>query len=641
METSKTTVWQLILNIIFFIPVTLRLSGKWLCRHAYDTARKGGWTRVIVVNIIGVFLGIGIGWQVADTLAFVYNLGTPSWLLTFILTGTLTYTHVWSSLYYFALRFVFDLWDKLWSAYDRLWREGLLPTIESISKSLQMLPGANHLWSQLQNEYGSRSKGVRFLEVMLFTAVFAGAAYIAYQAYHWVVLLNYTFVGFKTVAVAAGLSAGGAMIGLIFPAFDNKPSSVVTAASTAIALTAVNFVPAIAAQALSVKAAFFAGTMLMSMTYVVPGFVVVLQGGFMRRVLNQWKTLLDSTYGDESDKDYLRFFQHVSNIVLAGLLSWAFYALSIEASLPLWLAFAVAATTAVYSYTEGFQKHFGNNDGNRDIAAVTITLTAFATYHAGFSTSTLVNLVLAVGTLFSSALIVYPFFYITLRAMTRFMSAPVGITLETIHSKLSSNIIAAFAALRTKQKEAFNDKSEFAVMFGHLLNMSVLALAIFVALPVVSTKITSNPFVDMAIIAFVGINGFILLGRLFTYYSGATLAFFSGMTTLAAVAYYVNGVTGSMVTAGFLGLFAAAIVGSVIAPLFYLYVVKTILAPFTNSLAPVVIRIFDTLWAYYKVLWIAVGEAIARIFAFLAPILAAVARTWQAIAAQIGRIFGM
>ena len=126
METSKTTVWQLILNIIFFIPVTLRLSGKWLCRHAYDTARKGGWTRVIVANIIGVFLGIGIGWQVADTLAFVYNLGTPSWLLTFILTGTLTYTHVWSSLYYFALRFVFDLWDKLWSAYDRLWREGAL-----------------------------------------------------------------------------------------------------------------------------------------------------------------------------------------------------------------------------------------------------------------------------------------------------------------------------------------------------------------------------------------------------------------------------------------------------------------------------------------------------------------------------------
>jgi len=145
----------------------------------------------------------------------------------------------------------------------------------------------------------------------------------------------------------------------------------------------------------------------------------------------------------------------------------------------------------------------------------------------------------------------------------------------------------------------------------------------------------------MAIVAFVGINGFVLLGRLFTYYSGATLAFFSGMTTLGAVSYYVNSVTGSWVTAGFLGLFASGLVGGVIAPLFYLYVAKKILSPFTDTLAPIVIRIFDALWTAYKALWSAIGRQIARVFAFLAPIMAAIARTWQTIAAQIGRIFGV
>jgi len=640
METPKTTVWQLLLNIIFFIPVTLRISGKWLCQHAYSRSHNGGWGRTIFINIVGVLLGIAVGWQSADTLAFVYELGTPSWILTFVVAGVLTYTHVWASLYHFVLRYIFDVWDKLWSAYERLWREGLLPTIASITNTLKMLPGSSHLWSQLQNEYGSRSKGVRFLEVLLTIGVFATAAFIAYETYQWVLHFNYTFVGFTTVAVAAGLSAGGIAIAIVSPAFDSKSYSVVTAASTLGAWALVTYVPAVAALQLPVKAGVFAGAEVFGIAYAVPGFVVILQGGLMRKILTQWKKLLDSAYGDESDRDYLRFFQHVSNIVLAAVLTWASYVLSIEATLPLWLAYTVATITAVYSYAEGFQKHFGKDQGNRDIAAVTITLAAFAAYHAGFATSTMVNLVLSVVTLFGSALIVYPMAYITLRALTRFISAPVGVTLESIHSKLSSKIVAAFASLRAKQDEAFNDRSDFAIMFGHLLNIGVLATALVVALPAVSPTITNNPFVDMAIIAFVGINGFVLLGRLFTYYSGATLAFFTGMTTLATVGYYVNGVTGSWITAGFLGLFASGVVGGVIAPLFYLYVAKKILSPFTDTLAPIVIRIFDALWTAYKALWTAVGRQIDRVLAFLAPIMAAIARTWQTIAAQIGRIFG-
>jgi hypothetical protein len=324
---------------------------------------------------------------------------------------------------------------------------------------------------------------------------------------------------------------------------------------------------------------------------------------------------------------------------LAVVLAWALYSISLSSGLALWLALVVGAVTLVYTYAEGFQKHFGKSQANAEIAVTAIALATYAAYEAAPMASSAGNFTATAATLVGSGLVAYPLFYIAFKAITSSFVTTLGYALESVHTKLSSKIVSAFAWLREQQKAAFNDKSDFAKMFGHLLNAAVLAAALAQALPVVSAQITSNFWVDAFIIAFVSINGFVLLGRLFSHYGGATMAFISSITTLAAVGYYVNTVSSSLVTAIVIGLFAANIVGGVLAPLVYLQLAK-LFAPVTAKLAPIVIGAFEALWSVYKALWVAVGRQFKFILAFLQPVLAAVARTWQTITAQVGRVFG-
>ncbi|MBP6745719.1 hypothetical protein KA344_10830, partial [bacterium] len=636
METPKTSFFQLILNIIFFIPVTLKISGEWLCKRAYGS---GSWARTIPVALIGVILAAMFGWQFADWLAFSYALGSASWLLIFLVATTLTYTHVWSSVYYFVLRHIWDFWEKLWRLYEKLWKDALLPAVEQIVTMIKLAPGAAALWSQLENEYGSRSKGIRFIETVLIIAIFASASYVGYLAYGWVLTVGASFAGLQAVAVVSGFMLAVILVSLVSPLFSNKAYQSIVAYGLLGSWALVEYVPFVATQSEVVKVATFAGSSLLAITYIMPAVVVGLQGGFMKRVLHYWSKLLNSSYGHEDDKDYQRFFQHLLNIGLAFAFSWVFFSVSVSTGLPIWLSWTIAAITLVYTYTEGFQKHFGRSQATSEMAVATILVAAYGTYHMALTGSAALNFGLAVAALLSTGLVFYPMFYIAVRAITRPLSQSVGYALENLHSRLSSKIVAAFALLAEKRKEAFNDKSEFAKLFGHLLNLTILIIALVQALPVVSLKLTSNFYVDAFIIAFVSINGFVLLGRLFSYYSGATLAFVSGLVTLASVGYYVNELSGSLTTAVLLGFAAAGVVAEVFAPLFYLQFAR-LFTPVTPVLAPFFNRAFEALWSAYKALWAAVGRQFRFVLIVLQPVLAAIGRTWQVVTAQIARVFG-
>ncbi|MDP3507997.1 MAG: hypothetical protein Q8T09_08415 [Candidatus Melainabacteria bacterium] len=636
METPKTSVFQFILNIIFFIPVTLKISGEWLCKRAYST---GSWTRTIPVALIGAVLAVLAAWQTADWLAFSYGLGSATWLLIFLVVTTLTYTHVWSSLYYFVLRHVWDLWEKLWRSYEKLWKNALLPALEQIVAMVQRAPGAMALWSQLQNQYGGRSKGIRFIETVLYIALFAAVSYYGYLTYAWVLTLGISFVGLQAFAAVAGFILALALVSLVSPLFDSKAYQSIVAYGLLGSWALVQYVPFVAAQSEVVKVATFAASSLFAITYLVPALVVGLQGGFMKRVLHYWSELLNSSYGDEEDKDYQRFYQHLLNIGLAFAFAWVLYSLSIATGLALWLAWLIAVVSLVYSYTEGFQKHFGHSQATREMALATILVASYGTYHAALTNSAALNFGLLVATLLSTGLVIYPIFYIVVRAITRPLSSSVGYALERLHGRLSSKIVAAFAVLAEKRKEAFNDRSDFAKLFGHVLNLVILVIALLQALPVVSAKLTSNFYVDAIIIAFVSINGFVLLGRLFSYYSATTLASVGGLVTLATVGYYVNELSGSLTAAALLGLSAAGLVGGVFAPLLYLQFSKLFTA-ITPTLAPVFNQAFEALWTVYKALWASVARQFRFLLVVLQPVLAAIARTWQVVTAQIARVFG-
>jgi hypothetical protein len=43
MEKPKMSLYELLLNFIFFIPVTLKISGAWLIKRAYGSENRDGW----------------------------------------------------------------------------------------------------------------------------------------------------------------------------------------------------------------------------------------------------------------------------------------------------------------------------------------------------------------------------------------------------------------------------------------------------------------------------------------------------------------------------------------------------------------------------------------------------------------------
>jgi len=62
--------------------------------------------------------------------------------------------------------------------------------------------------------------------------------------------------------------------------------------------------------------------------------------------------------------------------------------------------------------------------------------------------------------------------------------------------------------------------------------------------------------------------------------------------------------------------------------------------PITPALAPFFNQAFEALWTVYKALWASVARQFRFLLVILQPVLAAIARTWQVVTAQIARVFG-
>jgi hypothetical protein len=635
MQIRKTSFLQLLLNIIFFIPATLKISGEWLTKRAY----REKWTRSIPVALIGVALSFLGGWQIADVVAFKYNLGSFTWFLSFLAATTLIFTHAWSSLYYFFLRHVWNLLDKLWRAYERLFDDGIHPFFEVVTGILSQFPGAESLWKQLETEYGSRSKGVRFLEAGLVVTLFGLAGYAGYLTYSWVLTMVAGFIAPATLAGTAALVAAILVFYLASPWFNSKSQPTVVAYSALISWAAVTYLPWATAQSIGVKAGIAGGSFVFATAYLIPLLVVALQGGFIAKVLKYWAEITDSCYREEEDKDFQRFFQHQANIVLAAAIAWVFYSLSVAAALPPVLASAISFLVLIYSYAVAFHKHIGSRSGNRDIAHTTLLIVAYGIYQLSFATSTAANFGLAVAAWATTGAFLYPLSYIALRFVTRPAAPRLGVALEALHGKLAGKILVAYKALREKQDATFDDRSDFAAFFGHVLNVTILALALTQGLPALEAYTTTSFWLDTAIVVFVTVNGFVLLGRLFSSYGGATLGFAGSLITLATTAYYVNAITGSLVAGLTLGLAAAYIVGGILAPLTYLPLAKYLAGP-TSGITTLVKKLFDFLWEIYKALWIAIGKQFKFVLWLLAPVFALVAKTWEGISNSLKRIWG-
>lgn len=653
MSTNKSSLWQTLLTIILFIPATayqiLKESGDWLWKCI---RRANGFERTLVVGIVGAPISGATAWQVANLLSFQYGLGGLSWFFCFVVGAVLIWSHVWSSLYFFALRHVWNLCEKVFKQWDRFCRNGVHPMLRALTDWTRQAPGANKLWQSVEGEDGRRGAAVRVLEVILGVSVFGGAAYTGYLTYGAVKAA--ALIDSGTLMMILGLTAAATVFGsimmLVMSLSDSKAPVVITAYSALLAGTtgyvATQF-PLVGQTPVSnsVGLALSVFDFFVNVTYVLPLAISLLQSGTIKHLVELWFDLIKDSYAEESNKDFQLFYQHALNFILAPVLGSAIYIMATASALPVWSAALLASATAIYSYCQAFRKRLNSYRGNMEMGLTIVFLAGAAAFTFVPAANSAISVAWAVGSMVFTYLFAYPAFYLTTRMVATRINVDsincgtMGLALEKLHGRLSASVNALFEALRAKRREAFDDNSDFSVLFGHGLNLLVTATAVYSGTPVAMEYLTGSFWLCAAITFFVATNGFVLLGRLFSRYSAETLAAVLGLSSAAATGYYAYQVSDSVVTAVVLAAAVADIAIFVVAPLFYL-AARELTVGVTPGPAKFARDSFDALWTIYCRIWAAIGTRFAMVLAILAPIFASITNAFRAVSATVSRIFG-
>ncbi|MBK9280714.1 MAG: hypothetical protein IPM93_21330 [Candidatus Obscuribacter sp.] len=653
MFTPKNSLWENFLTIIFFIPVTtyqlLRESGEWLWKRI---RRANGWERSLVVGVVGLPISGASAWQVANLLAFHYGLGGLSWFFCFIVSAVLIWSHAWSSLYYFGLRHVWNLGEKAFKQWDRFCRNGLHPMLRALTDWTRQAPGANKLWLAVEGEDGRSGTAVRVLEVIAGVSIFGGAAYTGYLTYGAVTAT--ALVDSGTLMMILGLTAAATVFGSIMMFFismaEGKAPAIVAAYSAllagATAYAATQF-PLVSQTPVSNSAGIALGVFdfFVNVTYVLPLAISLMQSGTIKRLVERWFDLIKDSYAEEENKDFQRFYQHALNLTLAPVLGFTIYIMATASALPVWSAALLAAATAIYSYCEAFRKRLNSYRCNLEMGTTIVFLAGAAAFTFMPAANAAISVAWAIGSMVFTYLFAYPAFYLTTRMIATRVNVgtvncgTLGLALEKLHGSLSASVTAMFEALRTKRREAFDDNTDFSALFGHVLNLVIVATAVYSGTPVAMDYLTSSFWLNAAIAFFVATNGFVLLGKLFSSYSAHTWAAVLGLSSAAATGYYSYQVSDSVVTSVVLAAAVADIAAYVVAPLSYL-AVRNVTAGFTPGLAKFARDSFDAIWSIYVRIWAAIGTRFAIVMTILAPIFASIINACRAVSATVSRIFG-
>lgn len=653
MSTNKSSLWQTLLTIILFIPATayqlLKESGDWLWKRI---RRANGFERTLVVGIVGAPISGATAWQVANLLSFQYGLGGWSWFFCFVVGSVVIWSHVWSSLYFFGLRHVWNLCEKVFKQWDRFCRNGVHPMLRALTDWTRQAPGANKLWKAVEGEDGRRGTAVRVLEVILGVSVLGGAAYTGYLTYEAVTAA--ALVDSGTLMMILGLTAAATVFGsimmLVMSLSDSKAPVVIAAYSALLAgatgYTATQF-PLVSQTPINNSAGIALGLFdfFVNVTYVLPLAISLMQSGTIKRLVERWFDLIKDSYAEESNKDFQLFFHHAMNLILAPVLGFTIYVMAIASALPVWAAALLAAATAIYSYCEAFRKRLNSYRCNLEMGTTIVFLAGAAAFTFMPAANAAISVAWAIGSMVFTYLFAYPAFYLTTRMIATRVNVgtvncgTLGLAMEKLHGSLSASVTAMFEALRTKRREAFDDNTDFSALFGHVLNLVIVATAVYSGTPVAMDYLTSSFWLNAAIAFFVATNGFVLLGKLFSSYSAHTWAAALGLSSAAATGYYAYQVSDSVVTAVVLAAAVADIAVYVVAPLSYL-AVRKLTVGVTPGLAKFARDSFDAIWSLYVRIWAAIATRFAIVLAILAPIFASITNAFRAVSATVSRIFG-
>ncbi|CAN5322528.1 hypothetical protein BH11CYA1_BH11CYA1_15390 [soil metagenome] len=642
--------------------------SKFLSKKAYG----GKWQSIIVSCLVGFALSCLAAVSAAD-FGLAHHLSFVWWGLGSIVGFWLTGGIVWPLAYLFVFKPLWDLGEKFLDLTRKIAKNAAKPAFKGLVSLACKFPGASALWASVLEtppaEGVKRRKRWAFgaLTGVVAIATLALGALVAYTSCNYLIALVPTVIfDFHVNQALAGLLALTATTLVLVPLYqvldeaeEGYVMTVLSGAATWAIVTKTALLAGFAGAALYAAAA---GIALAAFVYVIPGIIALASGGLAEAVLRGWKNLLEAVYDDEENKDFRKFYHNVMNIVVALLSGAVAYYVAGLVNLPSVLMWVAVGVSVLYCYVEGLREIINKSAGNPLLGVVLSTATGVG---AWFALPGLVGIAggwlaaACVGVTFATGLIAYPFFYLIVRALTSWAAAPVGTMLDSLRNSAVAAFLKLRKAVRDIQRSAFDDSTPYSGMFGHVLNISVIGVAIWQALPLAMGYLSFGFWLNSALAVFVGINLFMLLGKLFYKWGAEALACGGGFVALLSSAHWAYGASGGNVVATVtVALTAASIVGGFVAPAVYLVIRPLANLVLTAWLAPILNGVFDFMWKVYEGFWrqfasvyriaLSIVKPIAMFFyriiapivvaivAVLGPISRAVASVWQSIAGMFG-----
>lgn len=395
--------------------------------------------------------------------------------------------------------------------------------------------------------------------------------------------------------------------------------------------------------------------------YGIPGLITLAQGGLLKAFFKAWGRLLEAVYGDEKNKDFQLFFHNAMNIVVAGIAGWVAFLVAGLVGMPVWLAVIVIAASALYTYVEALRRSVGKSWGTPVMAAVTSLAVGAVTF---FAMPAVCHVSPAVASGWSVALVPFtgfvgfPFFYLIARSVGTAIGVN-GKGLDGLRTAAVGVWMKMRERVRKLQRAAFDDTTPFSQMSGHVINLIAFALIYWKALPFALGYLHLSFWLLSLAAAFLAINMFMLMGKLFSRWGAETMAIILGVASGLGAAYVAwTASAGNVWATAFVGLTVLNFVGFILSPALYLGIKWATDSWLTSWLAPALNKSFDFLWDLYTGFWKLFdklyglflrilrpvwnfikrvsGPVFAAIGALLAPIGAAMASIWSAIAGMFG-----
>lgn len=330
-STVQNPFLKALFGLIAIIVVPIYQGGKWLSEKAFDGWK--GWLLGIIVGLPlsiagGIYAGHWVGWNEHPAAVAWVGTWAAHFFLPFVgvVAGVLSFlfllTYAWTILYLLAVKPVTTLADKIrhWAtdrAYERYtaFNSDFIEVVKTIFQP-------SSLWSTVQEKDKKHSWVSGFIGVVSYLSLAAGtlwlgwhiltgvhgllAAYIGWLAWLPAALVVY-FVLFSVVPIVGELIEHAV---LTF-------GSVTSGCAVAVALkgyTAAGVTALGGSSTLVVVADVAVG--LVVMAYVFPLVYLILSGGFMKKIAENVRKLLDGVM-DEPKNDFRRLFHQTVTVALA------------------------------------------------------------------------------------------------------------------------------------------------------------------------------------------------------------------------------------------------------------------------------------------------------------------------------------